>query len=47
MKIGKLLLLFLALFFIGQVHAGAWDELKPYDVTDACQRRISFESSGQ
>jgi hypothetical protein len=34
MKIIKLFLLSLALVFIGQVHAGAWDELKPYVVTD-------------
>ena len=34
MKIIKLFLLSLALVFIGQVHAGAWDELKPYEVTD-------------
>jgi len=34
MKIIKLFLLSLALVFIGQVHAGAWDELKPYEVTE-------------
>jgi len=34
MKIIKLFLLSLALVFIGQVHAGAWDELKPYEITD-------------
>ena len=34
MKIIKLFLLSLALVFTGQVHAGAWDELKPYEVTD-------------
>ena len=34
MKIIKLFLLSTALVFIGQVHAGAWDELKPYELTD-------------
>ena len=34
MKIIKLFLLSLALVFIGQVHAGVWDELKPYVVTE-------------
>ena len=34
MKIIKLFLLSTALFFIGQVHAGAWDDLKPYELTD-------------
>ena len=34
MKIIKLFLLSLVLVFIGQVHAGAWDELKPYVVTE-------------
>ena len=34
MKISKLFLLSTALVFIGQVHAGAWDELKPYEITD-------------
>ena len=34
MKIIKLCLLSTALVFIGQVHAGAWDELKPYELTD-------------
>jgi serine phosphatase RsbU (regulator of sigma subunit) len=34
MKIIKLFLLSLALVFIGQVHAGVWDELKPYEITD-------------
>ena len=34
MKIVKWFLLSLALVFIGQVHAGAWDELKPYEITD-------------
>ena len=34
MKIVKFFLLSLALVFIGQVHAGAWDELKPYEITD-------------
>lgn len=34
MKIIKLFLLSLALVFTGQVHAGAWDELKPYEITD-------------
>ena len=34
MKIIKLFLLSLALVFIGQVHAGAWDELKTYEITD-------------
>ena len=34
MKIIKLFLLSTALVFIGQVHAGAWDELKPYEFTD-------------
>ena len=35
MKISKLFLLSLAMVFIGQVHAGAWDELKPYEITDS------------
>jgi len=34
MKIVKLFLLFTALVFIGQVHAGAWDDLKPYEITE-------------
>jgi len=34
MKIIKLFLLSLALVFIGQVHAGAWDDLKPYEITE-------------
>ena len=34
MKIVKFFLLSLALVFIGQVQAGAWDELKPYEITD-------------
>ena len=34
MKIIKLFLLSTGLVFIGQVHAGAWDELKPYELTD-------------
>ena len=34
MKIIKLFLLSTVLVFMGQVHAGAWDELKPYEITD-------------
>ena len=34
MKIGKLFLLLISVLFIGQAHAGAWDELKPYELTD-------------
>ena len=34
MKIGKFFLLLISVLFIGQAHAGAWDELKPYEVTD-------------
>jgi len=34
MKTAKLFLLSLALVLIGQVHAGVWDELKPYELTD-------------
>jgi serine phosphatase RsbU (regulator of sigma subunit) len=34
MKIGKLFLLLISVLFIGQAHAGAWDDLKPYEVTD-------------
>ena len=34
MKIIKLFLLSLALVFTGQVHAGAWDDLKPYEITE-------------
>ena len=34
MKIGKLFLLLISVLFIGQAHAGAWDELKPYEITD-------------
>jgi serine phosphatase RsbU (regulator of sigma subunit) len=34
MKIGKLFVLLISVLFIGQAHAGAWDELKPYEVTD-------------
>ena len=34
MKIGKLFLLLISVLFIGQAHAGAWDELKPYELTE-------------
>jgi hypothetical protein len=34
MKTIKLFLLSQVLVFIGQVHAGVWDELKPYVVTE-------------
>ena len=34
MKIIKLFLLSLALVFTGQVHSSAWDDLKPYVVTE-------------
>ena len=34
MKIGKLFLLLISVLFIGQAHSGAWDELKPYELTD-------------
>ena len=34
MKIGKLFLLLISVLLIGQANAGAWDELKPYVVTE-------------
>jgi len=34
MKIGKLFLLLISVLLIGQAHAGAWDDLKPYEITD-------------
>ena len=34
MKISKLFLLSTALVFIGHAYAGAWNDLKPYEITD-------------
>jgi len=35
MKIGKWLLLLISVLLIGQAYAGAWDDLKPYEITDS------------